>query len=149
MEVSSLRLLGPVPSWSLRFGRTLVSRKRARSTCIGTSLRFVAVAFSSLIPLRFLVAGHLLLVGPCFLLSLLIHPQLNDSYVSDISWAFSMYLETTALLPHGARRNSIGADPHAASSASCTGFAGAGLHSRKMRCSILLGHRAVAVLIGI
>lgn len=43
--------------------------------------------------------GHLLLIGPCFLLSLLIHPQLNDSRLSDISWAFSMYLETTALLP--------------------------------------------------
>ncbi|GMH62107.1 hypothetical protein TL16_g03405 [Triparma laevis f. inornata] len=43
--------------------------------------------------------GVVWLIGPCMLLALIVHPQLNDSFISDVSWAFSMYLESCAVLP--------------------------------------------------
>ena len=33
------------------------------------------------------------------LMALLVHPHLNNSFVTDTLWSFSMYLESTALLP--------------------------------------------------
>ncbi|GMI12844.1 hypothetical protein TrVE_jg13535 [Triparma verrucosa] len=43
--------------------------------------------------------GILYLIVPCLLMAVLVHPQLNSSFVSDTSWAFSMYLESVAVLP--------------------------------------------------
>ena len=41
----------------------------------------------------------LYLALPAFILSLLVHPSLNSDLLSDISWTFSMYLESVAILP--------------------------------------------------
>mmetsp|Transcript_32730 Transcript_32730/g.86499 ORF Transcript_32730/g.86499 Transcript_32730/m.86499 type:complete len:299 (-) Transcript_32730:41-937(-) len=43
--------------------------------------------------------GVLYVVVPCFLLSCLFHPNLNKDWLSDVSWTFSMYLESCAILP--------------------------------------------------
>jgi len=39
------------------------------------------------------------LIVPAFTLACLIHPGLNRSYFGDISWTFSLYLESVAMLP--------------------------------------------------
>lgn len=44
-------------------------------------------------------AGIVYIVVPCFLVALVFHPSLNKDYFSDISWTFSMYLESLALFP--------------------------------------------------
>jgi hypothetical protein len=41
----------------------------------------------------------LALIIPSFILAILIHPGLNNSYFSDISWTFSLYLESIAMFP--------------------------------------------------
>jgi len=41
----------------------------------------------------------LYLIGPAFIMGLLIHPNLNLSFVGDFLWAFSMYLEAVSGLP--------------------------------------------------
>ena len=43
--------------------------------------------------------GEVVIFGPCLLLAILIHPTLNSDFVSDVSWTFSMYLESLAVLP--------------------------------------------------
>lgn len=43
--------------------------------------------------------GIVYLVVPCFVLACLIHPGLNQDFLSDVSWTFAMYLETVALVP--------------------------------------------------
>lgn len=39
------------------------------------------------------------LAAPCFVLALLFHPGLNSHFLADTTWAFSMYLESVAMLP--------------------------------------------------
>lgn len=43
--------------------------------------------------------GEVVILLPCFLLAILIHPTLNADFISDVSWTFSMYLESLAVLP--------------------------------------------------
>ena len=43
--------------------------------------------------------GGLFLIIPAFILSCFLHPSLNGNLISDISWTFSAYLESCALLP--------------------------------------------------
>lgn len=43
--------------------------------------------------------GAVYLAGPVLLLALLIHPNLNTDFLSDVSWTYSMYLESLALVP--------------------------------------------------
>jgi len=43
--------------------------------------------------------GIVYLVGPCFLLALVFHPNLNNELFSDVCWTFGMYLETVAIMP--------------------------------------------------
>jgi len=42
--------------------------------------------------------GKYLLIG-CFLAAILIHPSLNRVVITDIAWAYSLYLESVATLP--------------------------------------------------
>ena len=37
--------------------------------------------------------------GPCLLLAILFHPNLNQNFWADTAWAFSMFLESVAFLP--------------------------------------------------
>lgn len=39
------------------------------------------------------------LAAPCFVLAVLFHPGLNSHFLADTTWAFSMYLESVAMLP--------------------------------------------------
>ncbi len=43
--------------------------------------------------------GPVLLIVPCLLLALLLHPSLNRNIFTDVAWTFAMYLETVAILP--------------------------------------------------
>lgn len=43
--------------------------------------------------------GTVFLIGPMFLLALLIKPNLNSDFLSDFGWCFSMYLESVAIVP--------------------------------------------------
>jgi ER lumen protein retaining receptor len=43
--------------------------------------------------------GNVLIAAPLFLLAVLVHPNLNDFWLTDIAWAYSMYVETFAILP--------------------------------------------------
>jgi len=43
--------------------------------------------------------GIVWIVVPCFLLALLVHPSLNGNVMTDLSWTFSCYLETFAMVP--------------------------------------------------
>lgn len=76
--------------------------------CAGVATACVAVRFSSSynakddafgnfhIPSEF---GAVFLIGPCFLAAAIFHPNLNKDWVSDVSWTFSMYLESLAIMP--------------------------------------------------
>lgn len=39
------------------------------------------------------------LAAPCFVLAVLFHPGLNSHFLADTTWAFSMYLESVAMMP--------------------------------------------------
>lgn len=43
--------------------------------------------------------GAVYLAGPVLILALLIHPNLNSDFLSDVSWTYAMYLESVALVP--------------------------------------------------
>ena len=43
--------------------------------------------------------GVVYIIVPCFLLACLMHPNLNKDFLSDMSWTFSMYLESLAIAP--------------------------------------------------
>lgn len=43
--------------------------------------------------------GVIYLIIPCFILAIMIHPGLNQDFLSDVSWTFAMYLESVALVP--------------------------------------------------
>lgn len=43
--------------------------------------------------------GNVYLVVPILLLAVIIHPNLNSDWLSDVSWVFAAYLETVALIP--------------------------------------------------
>lgn len=43
--------------------------------------------------------GIVYLVVPVFLLALIVHPNLNNDFMSDVAWVFAAYLETVALIP--------------------------------------------------
>lgn len=54
-------------------------------------------AFGNLhIPSRY---GAAYILFPCIVLAVLIHPGLNNSFLSDTAWTLSMYLECVAMLP--------------------------------------------------
>jgi len=44
-------------------------------------------------------AGAIYLAVPVFILSIVLHPSLNDDFLSDVAWTYAMYLESVALLP--------------------------------------------------
>mmetsp|Transcript_29519 Transcript_29519/g.95169 ORF Transcript_29519/g.95169 Transcript_29519/m.95169 type:complete len:291 (-) Transcript_29519:178-1050(-) len=44
-------------------------------------------------------AGAVVIVAPCAVLAVLLHPALNRDWFSDVNWAFSMYVESFAILP--------------------------------------------------
>lgn len=44
-------------------------------------------------------AGAVYLAGPVLLLALLVHPSLNNDFLSDVAWTYAMYLESVALIP--------------------------------------------------
>lgn len=43
--------------------------------------------------------GAAYLAVPVLILALLVHPNLNSDFLSDVAWTYSMYLESTALVP--------------------------------------------------
>merc|ERR1712083_94769 len=43
--------------------------------------------------------NHLYIVAPAAAISLVIHPQLNNFLITDICWAFALYLESVTVLP--------------------------------------------------
>uniref|UniRef100_A0A7S2SFV5 ER lumen protein-retaining receptor n=1 Tax=Eucampia antarctica TaxID=49252 RepID=A0A7S2SFV5_9STRA len=43
--------------------------------------------------------GAVWLAVPVFIFSCLVHPNLNNDFFSDVSWTYSMYLESVALIP--------------------------------------------------
>lgn len=45
------------------------------------------------------VGALLYLAVPCFVLAVIFHPGLNSHFLADTTWAFSMYLESVAMLP--------------------------------------------------
>jgi hypothetical protein len=44
-------------------------------------------------------SGAVYLAGPIAVISILIHPNLNSDFISDVAWTFAMYLESAALIP--------------------------------------------------
>jgi len=64
--------------------------------------------------------GALVLIVPCLILSLLVHPSLNNFFVTDCAWAFACYLETWAVMPQlvmlkkGDKKNTIIVEPYTA-----------------------------------
>ncbi len=68
----------------------------------------VAVPFSSSYSRQFDHFGDLIVPSefgvvwiyvPTFVLACIIHPTLNNNFISDVSWTFSSYLESVAILP--------------------------------------------------
>lgn len=43
--------------------------------------------------------NHLYLLGPTLVIALVLHPHLNNNMISDIAWAFALYLESVTVLP--------------------------------------------------
>jgi hypothetical protein len=43
--------------------------------------------------------GIAFLVLPCLLLATVIHPTLNQNFVTDVAWTLALYLETLAVIP--------------------------------------------------
>merc|ERR1712151_496420 len=43
--------------------------------------------------------NHLWIIGPAISIALILHPHLNNFLLSDISWAFALYLESVTVLP--------------------------------------------------
>jgi len=43
--------------------------------------------------------NHLYLVGPTAAIALILHPHLNNFLLTDIAWAFALYLESVCVLP--------------------------------------------------
>mmetsp|Transcript_365 Transcript_365/g.503 ORF Transcript_365/g.503 Transcript_365/m.503 type:complete len:297 (-) Transcript_365:73-963(-) len=43
--------------------------------------------------------GPFVLIIPCFLMALLLHPSLNRNVFTDVAWTFALYLETLAIVP--------------------------------------------------
>jgi hypothetical protein len=43
--------------------------------------------------------GAVYLAVPILLVALLVHPNLNNDWISDVSWTFAMYLESASLIP--------------------------------------------------
>ncbi len=39
------------------------------------------------------------IVGPALLLALLLHPNLNGNFLTDVSWTFALYVEAVAIFP--------------------------------------------------
>ena len=44
-------------------------------------------------------AGAVYLAVPVLIIALLIHPNLNSDFLSDVAWTYAMYLESVALIP--------------------------------------------------
>jgi len=44
-------------------------------------------------------AGAAYIAAPIAIVALLIHPTLNQDFLSDFSWTYAMYLESAALIP--------------------------------------------------
>jgi hypothetical protein len=43
--------------------------------------------------------GAVYLAGPILIIAIIVHPNLNNDWISDVSWTFAMYLESAALIP--------------------------------------------------
>lgn len=43
--------------------------------------------------------GAIYLVVPVMILAMLVHPNLNSDFLSDVAWTYAMYLESVALIP--------------------------------------------------
>lgn len=43
--------------------------------------------------------NHMYLVGPTLVIALVLHPHLNNNMISDVAWAFALYLESVTVLP--------------------------------------------------
>lgn len=43
--------------------------------------------------------GVLFLIVPCLVLAMIIHPTLNQNFITDVSWTMALYLETVAVIP--------------------------------------------------
>ncbi len=54
-------------------------------------------SFGNLVVPNFL--GVVYIVVPCLALACAFHPNLNKDFLSDMSWTFSMYLESFAIAP--------------------------------------------------
>ena len=55
--------------------------------------------FGALEPFLHSKFGAVVIIAPCALLAAFLHPALNRDWFSDVNWAFSMYLESFAILP--------------------------------------------------
>lgn len=43
--------------------------------------------------------GGLFLAVPAFIVAVIFHPNLNEDWISDVSWTYAMYLESVAVIP--------------------------------------------------
>ena len=43
--------------------------------------------------------GALLIIVPCLVFAMLVHPSLNNFWLTDVCWAAAMYMETFAIFP--------------------------------------------------
>lgn len=43
--------------------------------------------------------NHLWIMGPAGIIALILHPHLNNNTLTDIAWAFALYLESVTVLP--------------------------------------------------
>lgn len=76
-----------------------------------------ADSFGSFVPMN---GGAFLIILPAFFFALLVHPSLNNFFVTDVAWAFACYLETLAVVPQlrmikkGGTRANIIVEPYTA-----------------------------------
>merc|ERR1719277_1466275 len=43
--------------------------------------------------------NHLWIIAPAALISIILHPHLNNNWPTDVAWAFALYLESVTVLP--------------------------------------------------
>lgn len=72
----------------------------AVSLCLaGSTVYCCRVHFASTYDANTDSFNHLWIMGPAGLIALILHPHLNDNTITDISWAFALYLESVTVLP--------------------------------------------------
>jgi drug/metabolite transporter (DMT)-like permease len=55
--------------------------------------------FGSFLPQVPSALGALWLILPALVIAVLLHPSLNNNFITDTAWAFALYLEAVAIVP--------------------------------------------------